>query len=68
MELHLSKQTTSMEKTLLNLDSDESDTDSVSLEESKELFPDKEDKKEEGASSEVENFDICEKYQEAFVG
>ena len=49
----------------------ESDTDSITLEESEEIFTDQDelDKMEEGASSEVDNFDICEKdQQEAFVG
>ena len=48
-----------------------SDTDSVKLEESKELFPDQDelDKMKEGASSEVDTFDTCEEdHQEAFVG
>ena len=54
-------------------DGDEYDTDSVTLEESEELFPDlKKDemnKIEEGAGSEVDNFDICEKdHHEEFVG
>ena len=52
-------------------DGDESDTDSVTLEESEELFPDLEDemdKMEEGISSEVDNFDICEiDHHKAFV-
>ena len=59
------------EEDIAKSDGDEYDTDSVSLEESEELFPDKDqlDKKEEGASSEVDNFDICDKeQQEAFVG
>ena len=54
--LQLSKQTTTMKMT------DESDTDSVTLEESKELFPvlegDEMDKTKKGASSEVDNCDI----------
>ena len=48
-----------------------SDTVSVKLEESKELFPDQDelDKMEKGASSEVDIFDTCEEdHQEAFVG
>ena len=46
-------------------------TDSVTLEESEELFPDLDemDKMEEGISSEVDNFDICEiDHHKAFVG
>ena len=39
----------------------ESDTDSVTLEESKELFPDQGDELDKGANSEVDNFHICEK-------
>ena len=54
--LHISKQTTTMKMT------DESDTDSVTLEESEELFPvlegDEMDKTKEGASSEIDNCDI----------
>ena len=47
----------------------ESDTESVTLEMSKELFPDQGDELFEGASSEVDNFDIFEKdLHEAFVG
>ena len=44
-------------------DGDESHTDSVTLEESEELFPhlDEMDKMEEGISSEVDNFDICDR-------
>ena len=52
-------------------DGDEYNTDSVTLEESEELFPDLKDEMDkivEGASSEVDNLDICEKdHQEAFV-
>ena len=61
------------EDDIAEYDGDEYDKDSVTLAESEELFPDlredKMDKIEEGASSEVDNFDICEKdHQEAFVG
>ena len=46
----------------------ESDTDSVTLEKSEELFPDQ-DELDKGASSEVDNFHICGKdHQIAFVG
>ena len=52
-------------------DGDEYNTDSVTLEESEELFPDLKDERDkivEGASSEVDNLDICKKdHQEAFV-
>ena len=49
-------------------DGDGYDTDSVTLEESEELLPDLEDEME-GASSEVDNVDICEKdHHRGFVG
>ena len=46
----------------------ESDTDSISFKKSEELFSDQ-DELDKGASSEVDNFHICEKdHQKAFVG
>ena len=50
-------------------DGDESDTNSVTLEESEEIFPDQDGENGRGVSSEEDNFDICEKdHQDAFVG
>ena len=47
----------------------ESDTESIKLEMSEELFPDQGEELFEGASSEVDNIDTSEKdLHEAFVG